>query len=1079
MIDYPQYPLPRTNVLRKGEYPKAPLGEIMQVYDEFTALGLYLVPKRRKQKIPVFKFWEKQDGKLINILSSRGEALDWQKRNDVSGWCIVAGELSERLVVLDFDTQEIQNNGVDPVNLYNYIQSMSPTSFVLNSPANGAHLYYRLADHQAMIGNNKPPVMGMDIRGEGGQVVTLTGYNRYDNDYEKGDMLADKKGVPDGHCETYAKLPFGEYHTIPTMSDELYEWVTSVNKTINTDEQIAENYGLTEVGMKRIEAHFNQSLDERERLTIECLSFVLEQWTDDKTYEQWLQMWMSAHHGSTGSTKVRDYILTHPAIYWRDGDNGKLHFKQAWDKHEQRESGYTIASLFWLAKRTGWLTRTGYEIPDDLCEVIDYVRVSDWIDTLEQIPNRCLLMSQTGTGKTYAIRKLWDNLGQPKTVIFVPSIKLATELASTLRTEHKMDATLYRDNDTGLTRSVDELIEAQILVTTLQTFANKVNNPMSEYGLVILEEADQLLQQFSRGGGGLYGSHVSEREARNGFRVIREAMSDSGAVWFLDATMTQISYHVAEATRDTHTVRVIRNAHRNEKSLVKFVSDKGSAYQAVLRGLEQNKRVVVVADTAHVAQEVMNTMQMLGALYNKKYLLIVRDTERDPKVLHFMEDVNVGAAEYDFIAYNSVMASGVSITAVKPDLIVQICTYLSPRTNLQMLNRYRKQSEVVCYYRTGENLYARRANEVLEFAQQRTILESQMVNIPLATRTSDAELRAHVAALSISDNEIQDRSPREFYQALLHEDGRKIEYVDGEPVSAVVKHTIKSVQELRREMKKHIAETWQNVQPIDRDRPAPDGFTTMQIILGETHAEIERVLRGNIPIGVAPEIIHARVQEFKRFGFILTAFVKQEMALRSTEAFMADKGRAITTLMNNITIMRVVSILHKLYHTLDEILTDDTLENRAMDFVQTLVENKDAYNAIITRRAQKFDEVWKRSEDIKDKAIDFAKILLARIGLKQRAERSHRSGDKTYYAYYITNLSEAREFLAWRNADDLAFNPDLVLHTEPIDGIIGGRSETYTMFYAMPIEKQEQVLAMLEQDGFDIAMQVVNAEISY
>lgn len=1078
-FEYPQYPSPHSNIIKRGEYPKAPLSERMAVYDEFTALGFYMLPKRLKTKVPVWQFWEKQDGQLVNMLTERHEALNWQKRSDVSGWCVVTGNLSNRLVVLDLDTQEITNNGIDPVNLYNYIQSMSPSAFVLETPTGGVHIYYRLPEHLEMIGNQKPPVQGMDVRGEGGQVVTMTGYNRYDNDHEKGDMYADKKGVPDGHCDTYKKLPLGDYRIVPELNETLYNWLTSVQKTVDKEVEQAENYALTEIGLKRMEVHFNQSLDEREQLVIECLNYVLSKWKDDSTYEQWLQMWMSAHHGSSGSTKVRDYIMTHSSVYWRDGENGRLHFKNAWDKHSQRDSGYTMASLFWLAKKSGWLTKTGYEIPDNLCQIIDYKRVSDWIDTLGDIPKRCLLMSQTGTGKTYGISRLWNILGQPKTVIFVPSIKLATELAHTLRSEHQMDATLYRDSGTGATLSSAELTNARVLVTTLQTFANKVANPMSEYGLVIVEEADQLLQQFSRGGGGLYGSHVTEREARNGFRVLREAMVDSGVMWFLDATMTQITYHTAEAMREHHELHIVRNLHLNKKAKVTFVSDKYAAYQAVLRGLEQNKRVVVVADTALVADEVVQTMQMLGVLDGKKHLTIIRNTERDPNVIRFMEDVNTGASQYDLVSYNSVMASGVSITKVKPDLIVQIGTYLSPRANLQMLNRYRNQSEVICYYRTGENLYAERANTIYKQANERVTLESQMVNLPLATRTSDAELRAWIASLSIADTDIQDRSPREFYQSLLQADGRRIDYSEGEPISAIIKHTLEGVRHIRAEMRDMIAATWQNVPPIDRDRPAPDGYTTMQIVLGETHGDIEKALRGNIPMGVEPETIFKRVMEFKRFGFILTAFVKQEMALRSTETFMADKARAITTLMNNVTTLRVVSILHKLYANLDETLTDEVLAERSPEFLKALVENKDSYNAVITRRVQKFDEVWKRSEDTGERALAFAKILLARIGLKQRSQRSHREGDKTFYIHHIVNINEARQFLEWRNADDMAFNPNIVLNTEQIDTVISERTELYKQFYNMDIAKREQVLAMMEDEGFDIAMKVVTEEIAY
>jgi len=1061
-VEYPQYPLPSTNRTPKGTYPKLPLSELMQIYDELTGLGVYLVPKQHDKKIPVWKYWVKG----APDVRDRAVMLQEQKRPDVSGWNAVCGLRSNRLVVLDFDTAEIEKYDADPALMYEYVQLMSPSGFVLGSPANGVHVWYRLPEDFEMIGNITPPVRGIDVRGDGGQVVTLGGFNRYDNTPE--DNVADKKGVPDGHTGAYTKLPGGDYSHIPLMSAELYEWIKSKKrkKSPPANTTAGENFGKTEIGSRRVENHFKQTNENRERIVIECLEAVLSRWDVEKSYEEWTQLWMSAHQGTHGSPTVRDFIMGHPNVYWRDGDDGKFHFKQAWDTYENQEDGYTVASVFWLARQNGWLTKTGYEIDDELCELINVQYVSEWVDTLDDIPRRLLLVSQTGSGKTYNIKNLYERLGEPKTVVFVPSIKLATELAMTLINTHELPATLYINPETGQIIPVEDMENAKILVTTLQTFATKLDADMSEYGLVYVEESDQLFSQFARGGGGHYGSHVTQGQAASGFAVIRAAMEHSGVCWCVDATMSQITYYVAEALRASHTVRVVKNTNVTAKSPVTMLPDKGMAYQEVLKSLEAGEKVVVCADTAGTAEEVYRTMEGLGALEGKKAILITRHTERQPIVHRFMEDVNTRAAEYDLVCYNSVMATGVSITGVRPDKVVQICSYLTPRVNLQMLNRYRKQVEVFCYYRLGENLYARNAEQILADAERTAWIEGKVCNIPVVTRNNDAMIREKVASISVGDAELQERAPREFYIQLLREDGRHVTHTDAQPVARVIKNSIKGVREAKAEFKAQIAANWYTVPPIDRYRQADFNYTDLEVAMGETHALIERVLRGNIPEDVDPATVYERVHEFRSVAFALSSFIQQDKALKRTEEYLSDKGRAITTLAANVTLIEIVSMIHHLYDSLTEVLTDEIVSQRAAGFLAALAERKEAYDIVIQRKAQKFDQIWAKHDTDVDRAVAYAKIILKKIGLKQRSQRSSRVGGVAEYTYSIVNADNALEFLSWRNADMEGYEPVIDFTTAQIEGIIAGRKDAAELYREMSEDQRAEVTRLMVDEEY-------------
>ncbi len=1050
--EFPLYPRLTPHILPFGEYEKLDLTDLMAIYDELTALGLYVMPKLATSKVPHRNYW----GGEVR-LDDRKQALRDQQSEDISGWCVAAGDRSDRLIVLDFDTKAIEAAGYIPADLYLWVQSISPSAFVLGSPSGGCHVYYKLPAEFEMIGNVSPPVKGLDVRGNKGQVVTLGGFNRYDNTASVHE--ADKKGVPSGHSATYSKLEGGDYSAIPEMSKALYDWLTSTQKTkVAPKETEGERYSRTTQGQARIEEHLKQPMSDQERVVLECLGYVLAEW-NSQGYDEWLQMWMSAHHGSNGSSKARDFILEHPNVPWSDGAKGRQAFRERWDRHSSKEEGYTVASLFYLARQAGWLTQTGYEISDRLTERINVRYVTEWFDKLTEYPKRLLLISQTGSGKTYGFKKLWLDLGKPKAVIFVPSVRLATELAQTLKNEHGLPVTLYIDNETGRRKQALELVDAPILVTTLQSFATKIHAagiPMSRYGLVYLEECNQLLEGFARGGGGLYSSHVSEREARAGFAVVREAFAESAYVWGVDATMTRVTYDAAEAMRGHQSVKVVKNAWVEPKAPVTFVDSKEEAYQLVLQGLEEGERVVVAADTAGIAEEVVAIMREIGALEGKRSLVITRSTERDPEAIHFMDDVNAGAALYDLVAYNSAMASGVSIDKVKPDRVVQICTYLTPRVNLQILNRYRMQPEAVyCYYRAGDNIYAKEAAEVLSDAERRALLESGVVNIPLAARSDDAVLRAHITSLAVGDEHHQRRAARDFYRGLLQSDGRVVTWQEDTAYSDAIDEALDVVRQMRADRREFLATTWPLVPPIDRERPALPSYTQEQVDQGIIHAHIERVLRGSIPEGVPPKEVYDVVQAFSPYSSALTAFVNQEDTLRRSETYLADRGKALTSLSNHITLVRVLATLHHLYYSLDEELSADLVTARAPDFMKSLWSLKDEYDSISHRAKQTFQEVYDRSDNDADRAVDFSKILLKRLGLKQKS--NYQSKERRIYS--ISNLEDAKKFLEWRKSD-------LVLTDAPVMRIIEQRQSSKELYEAMTPEQQQRVMTLLLEEKF-------------
>lgn len=451
-------------------------------------------------------------------------------------------------------------------------------------------------------------------------------------------------------------------------------------------------------------------------------------------------------------------------------------------------------------------------------------------------------------------------------------------------------------------------------------------------------------------------------------------------------------------------------------------------------------------------------MEALGALKGKSSLLITGHTERNRNVHAFMEDVNLGATKYDLLAYNSVMASGVSITSVNPDVIVQIANYLTPRVNLQLLNRYRQQTEVYVFYQPAEALYDQDVVTIMSEVLRRAGLEASLVNMPLAERTPDAQIRSHVAAMSIADEGMQRRSVRDFYISLLQRDGREV--IENDPVStsALVSYALKGVRAVKKEFKEELKSTWPDTRPINRDDPADPDMSDMEVAQGELHGSISAALFGNIPAETDPEEIYNTVQAFRGTSVALSAFVHQGDTLKTAESYLADEARAITTLANNITLIQVMTTLHYLYPSITDELKQEVLENRAPAFMRMLEAQKENYNAVMNRPRQKWDEVYNRTDNDIDRAVDFSKILLARIGLKQRSLRGTKDGSRYYV---IENAEQAVKFLKWRYPkEEIAIE----FADTPIRKIIDARGNHIKMFQAMSQTQQQKVMRLMNDE---------------
>lgn len=939
---------------------------------EYTLLvgkGLTVFPRNPNKKIPAMR-WKNVDPPAIEY------AMRMQRSGKADGWVVRTGN---GILVVDIDvTAELQPE---------FFLNLAPTDFIVRTPSGGWHLYYKINKYVHTSAGKV--ARGVDIRADGGIAVSLGSSVTYTG------TDAAKRGLPDGHTASYTLYKDGD---IGDATPALYNILADKPKPKDT---VGERSGLSAEAQEWTREFLSQDLSQRVSTIIEMIETIVGTWDNQNvSYDRWMAFWMSAYHASGGSDDVGKYIAFHPKIQF--SEERQVWFDHWWKTHIPKPEGYTVATLRYMAREAGWRFKTGYEVA--AAEKINTHRVSEWVEALPEIPKRLLLQSQTGSGKTYALSLLWERLGKPKTLVLVPTIKLAEELTATLKQRHNMPAEMYRDN-TGNIRGLDEMKEAVILVSTLQTFAIRLWRDgyadLHDYGLMYIEECDQLLTAFARA----TKSHVTEEQAQAGFAMLRDAFLSPMTIWGVDATMTQVSQCMFQSfSPDT---RIVINEYTTSKPTVVMLERVEDAYNIAYEALTLGKKVVMAVDTWKLATKMEDFVKQVSSLSTVKF---IRITGRDDaqKQREFMADVNKGAEEYQLVIYNSVMASGVSIDKVRPDVLIHIGGYLTPRANLQIHNRYRQQNEVFCVYTSGHQKSVRTDSQIRAAYLQKAELEAGIVKVPLASRNDDAVLRDLMASISIADEEAQRRDQRAFFISLLRGDGRKV--IDGRAESSYA--VVRSHLARKEDYSEFVRANWMFIAPnFDRD------LTNEERAAAIFHARAERIFPSGFP-DASPEQIYDVVKAIGNKAFSLMAFADQQKAIKQSTRSLLDERRATLSVRTEVARAYAIARCASLFPTFDSELNSETnIQTFLTDFPDGL------YNLLVNDPEISYQAGKEKSKSDLELAAFLSKHLLKSIGLKVRKEK--RSNKTDAHRWKLDNVDNARVFLQWKGLDihTLEFNP--------------------------------------------------------
>jgi hypothetical protein len=156
----------------------------------YAAFGWRVVPCRRGSKVPAVRDW-------VNVATVDDEQIAewWGGQYAGCGVCIVTGKASG-LWVLDVDVADGKQG---PATLAGLLKGRRmPATYVADTPSGGRHFYFAWrADGEIRNDAGSKLGPGLDIRGEGGQVVAppTPGYRWHD---DRAPWELDIEELPDG-----------------------------------------------------------------------------------------------------------------------------------------------------------------------------------------------------------------------------------------------------------------------------------------------------------------------------------------------------------------------------------------------------------------------------------------------------------------------------------------------------------------------------------------------------------------------------------------------------------------------------------------------------------------------------------------------------------------------------------------------------------------------------------------------------------------------------------------------------------------------------------------------------------------
>jgi len=747
-------------------------------------------------------------------------------------------------------------------------------------------------------------------------------------------------------------------------------------------------------GAERFEAVKRKGSNAAKREVLALLKYILDNEADTGSKmprDDWREMLWAAQAGADENAL---YELISGHRIWETSYAGSTRYDRLWEVLDGAEHAYGVGTLYYMAFKRGYGVTSPMDATPDRTINTRYVALQAPFTT------RALLKSYTGSGKTTLLNELLKCTDK-KALIIAPLKNLVQDIAAALkRSGH--DAVVYLD-EKGEIKSMDELREARILCVTPQSAAGLLDgqHTIEQYGLLWIEEVDQIIRAAVRPGrDALYKQYHTD-----GFmNLVAGALQSGVTVWGVDAGLTQVSVEWFKAHND---VEVIVNTYTPDKARLTVYPDAESALKRGIDAARKGQRVHFVTDTVDGDNGTGAIVRALKAADVTNGKLIDANQQGNAE---FTANANELLQDVQVLVTSPTWKSGVNITEWRPDVVVVVYTYLTPRDALQAANRTRNQGEIVAYFGMPRRLEpVMTANE----AQQRLdVLYGAMVSVTQGVKIERNEIAALVARLSglvEIDEQAQLQTPARFAVRLFREEGRTIRYAD-------TKQGLGYLNDARKNnpLAEKVRTMWHMTEPINLDNPPKPDATMLDIMGGRAHSWIDGVtIKGYDLEQHTPEHIYDVVNDGIDANIVERAVGLKDPGTRMAEQ-LHDGRFAITSIERDIAEDQAFGCLYQF--VIDGVLTAETLFEHGERFVRTVERVKGAYDLCVGV-GKRFSDVYE-PDDLLTTARKLATNILAIAGLRLR--RGDKRGvvnpqtQQRLCDWHVDNADYALDLLRWR-----------------------------------------------------------------
>lgn len=480
-------------------------------------------------------------------------------------------------------------------------------------------------------------------------------------------------------------------------------------------------------------------------------------------YETWLKFRLAYQDFTGSSEEAFQAMVNHP--YWTN---------HGWDEQGEYDKWLTDEPNAWNGGEGvegWWLAYHARVLGVFAHNPVDLEQPVLTITDMSELPQRSYLLSaDTGTGKTAAqeadIQRVLANEG--RIILVVNTRQLAITQAGRWKA---YSPTLYLEDD----KRVDEytLKSARFLIVCAQTFARWVITDLQDAqdtALVIFDEIQQITksahQKHDRGD---VWSDKQQREFDNAIRLLLQAGTE---IHGLDAGLN-------EQTRLRFPgLPVIRCEMRTGRAPVTLYNRYTPVVDMLLR--QREGLTVVATDTQggklgskNLARIIATGIEGKAGVADARVLRLDSETidrkvtTYDERTIAFMRDPDTEAAKYTHIVYSPTALSGLSVQ-FPAAVLLQFCTYLTPKDNQQMKARFRNVGAVHTYYRNA------RQRDAAVTPEQAYARAKTLVGQGLKERSESAMEQESIRYLGELDDLYQSLMPRDMYKALLEAEGCKV-----------------------------------------------------------------------------------------------------------------------------------------------------------------------------------------------------------------------------------------------------------------------------------------------------------------